>query len=198
MDPSRSCKHRHLGILQTWNWYWLSCQTWGKAARISLWVTSHRVKPVKNNVGKFLCCNFFIWQYVFHKCPLPFIHYVHAKGVHALTWLTCGLQADLSGFCLCLLTWFCHTTLPIYSSSHSASGPGQSLRLFMPQTVLLNDKTEGFVSDWMFCAFGSFDLECVLLASSYCNWKLVLFACDLMAALILPRVHIWWNLSECI
>lgn len=51
-----------------------------------------------------------------------------------VTWVQSSVCASWHSFII--------TTLPIYSSSHSASGPGQPLRLFMSQTVLLYDKTE--------------------------------------------------------
>lgn len=79
---------------------------------------------------------------------------------------------------------FIITTLSINSSSHSASGPGQPLRLFLSSW---RDWEAVYILDWMCFCLQLFWLGvCCLSASCYCN-----------IALILVRVHIWCHF-ECI
>lgn len=86
-----------------------------------------------------------IWQYLFAAfCVLMLSTFNPLSSpMWTLCALTCGTHMlTLVDFVCAFWCSFIITTHPIYSSSHSASGPGQSLRLFLSLTALLYDKTK--------------------------------------------------------
>lgn len=125
-------------------------------------------------MSTFFLCNFLFdsaFSFLCFKAVLSFTYYF-------LCWSrVCLYMLTLLDFVCGFWRSFIITALPIYSSSHSASGPGQSLRLFLSQSVLLSDKTERLSPGLNASFLVALVTQRVLFASGYCKWRLATFAC---------------------
>ena len=135
-------------------------------------------------------CNFHIWQYLLVFCVVMPSAFQTRVNFAVCLWL-------VSYTCWpwwILFVPFCHsviiTATPIYSSSHSASGPGQSPRLYLSQTVALWRDWEALL-DWMSICWWLLwpSVSCLLQVIVASGWQ-HLHATKVFAA-ISERVHIW-------